>query len=125
MVFHSRVGPLSKKALEWVKNNPNPTLDGLELPYAVHGMDLAFSGLMSAANRLVREGKPFEAVCWSLQEHAFAACIEVAERALAHTGKTEVLLGGGVACNQRMRDMSSIMCQERDQVATVPLECTA
>ena len=49
----------------------------------------------------------------------------IAERALAHTGKTEVLLGGGVACNQRMRDMSSIMCQEEDQVATVPLECTA
>lgn len=114
-------GPvIEKKALEWVKNNPNPTLDGLELPYAVHGMDLAFSGLMSAANRLVREGKPFEAVCWSLQEHAFAACIEVAERALAHTGKTEVLLGGGVACNQRMRDMSSIMCQERGSSSHCP-----
>ena len=55
---------------EWLENNPNPSLEGLELPYAVHGMDLAFSGIMSAANRLVREGKPFEAVCWSLQEHA-------------------------------------------------------
>ena len=114
-------GPvIEKKALEWLEKNPNPTLDGLELPYAVHGMDLAFSGLMSAANRLVSEGKPFEAVCWSLQEHAFAACIEVAERALAHTGKTEVLLGGGVACNQRMRDMSSIMCQERGSSSHCP-----
>ena len=80
----------------------------------------AFSGIMSAANKLVRDGKPFEAVCWSLQEHAFAACIEVAERALAHTGKTEILLGGGVACNQRMRDMSTIMCEERGASSHCP-----
>jgi glycoprotease/Kae1 family metallohydrolase len=104
-------GPvIEQKSLEWISKNPNPSLEGLELPYAVHGMDLAFSGLMSAANKLVSEGVPFEAVCWSIQEHAFAACIEVAERALAHTGKTEILLGGGVACNQRLREMSSIMC---------------
>ena len=83
-------------------------------------MDLAFSGLMSAANKLVSQGSPFEAVCWSLQEHAFAACIEVAERALAHTGKTEILLGGGVACNQRLREMSSIMCAERDASSHCP-----
>ena len=114
-------GPIiEKRALEWLEQNPNPSLDGLELPYAVHGMDLAFSGLMSAANKLVREGKPFEAVCWSIQEHAFAACIEVAERALAHTGKGEILLGGGVACNQRLRDMSEIMCEERDAKSYCP-----
>ena len=114
-------GPvIEQKSLEWISKNPNPSLDGLELPYAVHGMDLAFSGLMSAANKLVSEGVPFEAVCWSIQEHAFAACIEVAERALAHTGKTEILLGGGVACNQRLREMSSIMCSERDASSHCP-----
>ena len=54
-------GPvIEKKALEWLAMNPNPSLEGLELPYAVHGMDLAFSGLMSAANKLVSDGKPFE-----------------------------------------------------------------
>tara|TARA_Y100001954_G_scaffold48151_2_gene50616 strand:- start:1179 stop:2192 length:1014 start_codon:yes stop_codon:yes gene_type:complete len=114
-------GPvIEKKALEWITENPDSTLDGLELPYAVHGMDLAFSGIMSAANKLVSDGKPFEAVCWSLQEHAFAACVEVAERALAHTGKTEIVLGGGVACNERMRNMSSIMCQERGATSYCP-----
>ena len=57
-------GPvIEQKALEWLASNPNPSLKGLELPYAVHGMDLTFSGLMSAANRLVAEGHPFEAVC--------------------------------------------------------------
>ena len=65
-------------------------------------MDLAFSGLMSAANRLVREGSHLRQFVESSRA-CFAACIEVAERALAHTGKTEVLLGGGVACNQQMR----------------------
>lgn len=114
-------GPvIEKKAKEWLDANPDCSLDGLELPYAVHGMDLAFSGLLSAANKLVAEGKPFEAVCWSLQEHAFAACVEVAERALAHTGKQEILLGGGVACNQRLRDMSMIMCDERGASSHCP-----
>ncbi|MEL0101318.1 MAG: tRNA (adenosine(37)-N6)-threonylcarbamoyltransferase complex transferase subunit TsaD, partial [Euryarchaeota archaeon] len=92
-------GPqIEKAALRWKEENPNPSIVGLELPYAVHGMDLTFSGLLTAANKLVQKGHPFDAVCWSLQEHAFAACIEVAERALAHTGKSEILLGGGVAC---------------------------
>ena len=82
--------------------------------------DLAFSGLLTAAVNMVSRGAPLEAVCWSLQEHAFAACIEVAERALAHTGKDELLLGGGVACNERLRNMSEIMCQERGGSSFVP-----
>ena len=32
---------------------------------------------------------------------------------MAHTGKSELLLGGGVACNERLRQMSAIMCEER------------
>ena len=114
-------GPqIEKAALRWKQENPNPSIVGLELPYAVHGMDLTFSGLLTAANKLVQKGKPFDAVCWSLQEHAFAACIEVAERALAHTGKSEILLGGGVACNERLRAMSEIMCKERGASSHCP-----
>ena len=37
---------------------------------------------------------------------------EVAERALAHTGKTELVLGGGVACNERLREMATIMTKK-------------
>jgi universal protein Kae1 len=114
-------GPVvEKNASRWLDQNPDASLEGLELPYAVHGMDLAFSGLLTAATKMVGDGKSLDAVCWSLQEHAFAACIEVAERALAHTGKSEVLLGGGVACNQRIRSMSRIMCGERDAESFVP-----
>jgi tRNA A37 threonylcarbamoyltransferase TsaD len=39
--------------------------------------------------------------------------IEAAERAMAHLKKDELLLGGGVACNSRLREMAEIMCQER------------
>lgn len=114
-------GPeIEKAALRYRQSVELPSIDGLELPYAVQGMDLAFSGLLNAADTLVENGASFDAVCWSLQEHAFAASIEVAERALAHTGKTELLLGGGVACNERIREMSDIMCLERGATAHWP-----
>jgi glycoprotease/Kae1 family metallohydrolase len=107
-------------AAQWLEENPNPSMDGLELPYAVRGMDLAFSGVMTAAQRLLESGKSLEAVCWSLQEHVFAACVEVAERAMAHTGKSELLLGGGVACNTRLRTMCELMALERESTSFAP-----
>tara|TARA_B100000925_G_C21994688_1_gene468363 strand:- start:1162 stop:2166 length:1005 start_codon:yes stop_codon:yes gene_type:complete len=114
-------GPVIEKlAAKWLEENPNASMEGLELPYAVRGMDLAFSGVLTAALRLVENGRPLEAVCWSLQEHVFSACVEVAERALAHTGKTELLLGGGVACNNRLRTMCELMCEERDSQSFAP-----
>ncbi len=94
--------------------------DNISLPYGVHGMDMAFSGILTSAIRLVDDGESMESICWSLQEHSFASCIEVAERALAHTGKTELLLGGGVACNSRIRQMAEIMCNERGAKAYWP-----
>ena len=107
-------------AKQWLDENSDANLDDYILPYAVHGMDLAFSGLYAAASRLVERGAPLGAVCWSLQEHAFAACVEVAERAMAHTGKRELLLGGGVACNQRIKEMANLMSNERGAIAGIP-----
>jgi len=52
-------------------------------------------------------------LAYSLQETVFAMLVETAERALAHTGKKELLLGGGVACNKRLQEMCRIMCKER------------
>jgi N6-L-threonylcarbamoyladenine synthase len=52
-------------------------------------------------------------LAFSMQETVFAMLIEVAERALAHTGKKELVLGGGVACNSRLQEMCRIMCKER------------
>lgn len=114
-------GPkIEQLAAEYLSENPTPTMEGLQLPYAVRGMDLAFSGLLTAAQRLIDNGAPLNAVCWSLQEHAFASCVEVAERAMAHTGKSELLLGGGVACNNRMREMCNLMASDREGTSHAP-----
>ena len=75
---------------------------------------------MTAANQKVADGHPLEEVCWALQEHTFASCIEVAERAMAHAGKDELLLGGGVACNTRINEMARLMCEERGATAYCP-----
>ncbi len=39
---------------------------------------------------------------------------------MAHTGKKELLLGGGVACNSRLQEMCRIMCEERGAKLFVP-----
>ncbi len=90
------------------------------LPYTVKGMDLCFAGTAIAAQRLVEKGTPFQDVCYSLQETAFASLVEVTERALAHTRKTEVVLGGGVACNARLQQMTREMAEARGVAYACP-----
>jgi N6-L-threonylcarbamoyladenine synthase len=91
----------------------------LELPYSVKGMDVAFSGMLTAAVALSKR-EPMEDVAYSLQETAFAMLTEVTERAMAHVGKSEVLLGGGVAQNKRLQSMVAKMCEERGALMYVP-----
>ncbi len=77
----------------------------VELPYVVKGNDVSYSGLLTAALKQLRGGTAIEDVCFSLQEVAFAMLTEATERALAHTERTEVLVTGGVAANERLQDM--------------------
>ncbi len=111
----------------------------IELPYVVKGMDVSFSGILTDLKRKydskTQENRRFSGpkkserffreydindLCYSLQETAFAMLTEVSERAMAHTGKKELLLGGGVACNKRLQEMCSIMCRERNAKFFVP-----
>jgi N6-L-threonylcarbamoyladenine synthase len=115
----------------------------LELPYVVKGMDMSFSGILSYVEALtqhpmfVREAPqpvvsaaptkkksaplnvaidgPFSPadVCFSLQETIFAMLIEVTERAMAHCGINDVLIVGGVGCNERLQAMMRLMVAER------------
>lgn len=86
----------------------------IELPYKVKGMDIALSGIQTKLKQMIESGKyKKEDIAYSLQETVFAMLVETAERALAHTGKKELLLGGGVACNSRLQEMCKIMCKER------------
>lgn len=94
-----------------------------ELPYSVKGMDVSFSGMLTRALRLYKEGVSKEDLCFSLQETSFAMLAEVAERAMAQTGKSELLLIGGVAANKRLCEMLTIMCKERNAIFhAVPIE---
>lgn len=87
--------------------------DLIPLPYTVKGMDLSLSGLLTAATALLKKGDHrLEDVCYSLQETAFSMVTEVTERALAHTGKKELLLTGGVAANKRLQSMIGAVAEE-------------
>ncbi len=85
----------------------------VKLPYVVKGQDVSFSGLLTEALRLVRRGVPLEDVCYSVREIAYSAIVEVAERGLAHTGKSEVLLVGGVAASKYLREKFEVMVRSR------------
>ncbi|NLF33910.1 MAG: bifunctional N(6)-L-threonylcarbamoyladenine synthase/serine/threonine protein kinase [Thermoplasmatales archaeon] len=92
----------------------------LDLPYSVKGMDVSFSGIMTAALALRRKGHSLEDIAFSIQETCFGMLTEVTERAMAHIGKDEVLLGGGVAQNSRLRGMIKDMAEARGAEMFVP-----
>lgn len=84
----------------------------LKLPYVVKGNDVSYSGLLTAAKKLLNNR--LEDVCYSLQETAFAMLAETAERALAFSDKKELLVVGGVAANQRLAYMLDQVCKLHD-----------
>jgi len=95
----------------------------LRLPYTVKGNDVSFSGLLTASKLLLERGEPFHDVSYSIQETAFAMVTEVTERALAFTGKHEVMIVGGVAANRRLAEMMASMAERHAAVlSSVPLE---
>jgi N6-L-threonylcarbamoyladenine synthase len=85
----------------------------IELPYSVKGMDVSFAGIVTKVSQLLKKGEKIEDLCFSLQETLFAMLAEVTERAIAHTGKKEVILIGGVAANKRANQMLTEMCEAR------------
>lgn len=85
----------------------------IELPYSIKGMDVSFSGMQTKLQQLFDKGEKIENLAFSLQETAFAMLVEAAERAMAHIGKKELVIGGGVGCNSRLQEMCDIMCKER------------
>ncbi|KPA74009.1 putative O-sialoglycoprotein endopeptidase [Leptomonas pyrrhocoris] len=115
----------------------------IRLPYTVKGMDMSFSGLLSYVEQLVRHpqftergvcdlpdrrrkaqpltnvpvppNETFNAddICFSLQETVFAMLIEVTERAMSQVKASDVLVVGGVGCNERLQEMMREMAAER------------
>jgi N6-L-threonylcarbamoyladenine synthase len=98
----------------------------LDLPYAVKGMDCSFSGILARVDELASQMKAGslkdpatgdlikpEDLCFSLQETVFAMLVEITERAMAHVGSNQVLIVGGVGCNERVQEMMGIMARDR------------
>lgn len=86
----------------------------IELPYSLKGMDISLSGILTNLKQKLEKGIfSKEDLAFSMQETVFAMIVEGAERALAHTGKKELVLGGGVGCNKRLQEMCKLMCSSR------------
>ena len=82
------------------------------LPYTIKGNDVTFSGILSAAKRLISTKKyAVEDICYSIQQTAFAMITEAVERALSATEKKELLLVGGVSANKELSHMLNLACQ--------------
>jgi N6-L-threonylcarbamoyladenine synthase len=96
----------------------------VDMPYTVKGMDLAFSGLLTSAvnkfNKVKGDKQKENDIIYSTLHTAFAMLTEVTERALAHTEKKQVILGGGVGCSKPLQQMVSKMCEERGAKLFVP-----
>jgi universal protein Kae1 len=91
----------------------------ITLPYSVKGMDVSFSGILTACLNHAKKHS-LEDIAYSLQETCFSMLAEVTERAMAHTDKDEVLLGGGVACNKRLQHIINTMAKERNARFFIP-----
>lgn len=100
----------------------------LDLPYTVKGMDCSFSGILATIDLLAaklekesigwrdeitKEVITREDLCFSLQETVFAMLVEITERAMAHVGSGQVLIVGGVGCNERLQQMMGMMANGR------------
>ncbi|EIW64821.1 peptidase M22 glycoprotease [Trametes versicolor FP-101664 SS1] len=100
----------------------------LPLPYTTKGMDISLSGILTSTeaytyDKRFRPGGPSaedgediitpQDLCFSLQETVFAMLVEITERAMAHIGSKEVLIVGGVGCNERLQEMMGVMARER------------
>jgi N6-L-threonylcarbamoyladenine synthase len=112
-------GPKIAELAQEYRKQQNP--EYIELPYSIKGMDVAFSGILTNLKQKIESNKfSKEQLAYSMEETAFAMLIEAAERAMAHLNKSELLLGGGVACNKRLQEMANIMCKERGAKLFVP-----
>jgi N6-L-threonylcarbamoyladenine synthase len=85
----------------------------IDLPIVIKGNNVSYSGLLTSTVRKLKKGNYHtEDLAYSLQEVAFTALAEAAERVLAFLEKEELLLAGGVAANKRLQTMLRFIAEE-------------
>ena len=83
-------------------------------PFTLDATPLNYGPYAALRSRLLAAGSvTADDLCFSLQETIFAALVEITERAMAHAGRSEVLIVGGVGCNERLQQMMGMMAAER------------
>lgn len=97
----------------------------IRMPYTVKGMDFTFTGLLTNAIGLLNKHNVKD-VSYSLQETAFSMLCEATERALFLTRKKELVLCGGVAQSERLKEMlKSISSNHKIRFGVAPNEFNA
>lgn len=76
----------------------------IEMPYTVKGMDFTFTGLLTYSKKLLKNNSVKD-VAYSIQETSFSMLCEAMERALLLTKKKSIILCGGVAQSERLKEM--------------------
>lgn len=74
---------------------------------------MSFSGLLSFLKRIIPD-HPKDDICYSVQETIFSVLVEGTERCLSFINSDEVLIVGGVGCNERLQEMMKQMIKERN-----------
>lgn len=85
----------------------------VDIPMPIKGQDLSFSGMLTAAKRMLSKGVDVVDLAYTLVEESFAMVTEVTERVLVASGKDEVSLTGGLARSKKLVEMLGKMCEER------------
>ncbi|CAL5347973.1 unnamed protein product [Camellia sinensis] len=78
----------------------------------VKGMDVSFSEILSYLVATADE-KLKNNECTPADETVFPMLVEITRRAMAHCDEKDVLIVGGVGCNECLQEMIRIMCSER------------
>jgi N6-L-threonylcarbamoyladenine synthase len=114
--------PYTVKGMDCSFSGILATVDALAAAYGLGGPEQASEEAKREALGIKVEslddseddGKPTRAdLCFSLQETVFAMLVEITERAMAHVGSQDVLIVGGVGCNERLQEMMGLMARDR------------
>ncbi|GJU44868.1 probable tRNA N6-adenosine threonylcarbamoyltransferase [Tanacetum coccineum] len=90
----------------------------IDLPYVVKGIDVSFSGILSyikaeAEQKLNNNECTPADLCYYFQETLFSMLVEITEREMAYCHKKDVMIVGGVGCNERLQGIMRVICGER------------
>ena len=85
----------------------------IQMPYTIKGMDVSFSGLYTYAKSLINKVDINDLV-YSFTENALSMVVELVDRGISFTSKKELIVCGGVANNQRLRDMLELLAKENN-----------